>query len=283
MSELPEAPDFDESPFDDASVRPLLTCDVDGTHHFSQIKKLSLSGKQYLHACNHPTKPTSAMLLGTLVHFLVLGQQRSGAKRLVRYDGKRQGNAWKDFEAANRDAEILTASEWEEGERIAEAVLADPVARGRLAGARFEVPLVWEEDGIMCSTSGVDIVTARAIGDLKTTTSTHPETWMRQAFRMLYPQQLAWYRRGARAHGLDTTEGLFLLGVETKAPYEVVDLELTERMIDFADRNVSLWLETLRVFRQTNQWPGYAQASVAFDLPAYMQREDADEDQEAAE
>jgi hypothetical protein len=258
----------------------LRTCDEDGTHHFSQLKKLALSGKQYLHAVNNPTEPTAAMLLGTLVHFLVLGA-RTGAKPLVKYDGRRAGKVWEDFEAMNPGAEILTAKEWAEGEKIAAAVQADPVARARLSGARFEVPLAWEESGLKFSTSGVDIVTADdAAGDLKTTTTVHPDSWARQAFKMLYPQQMAFYRRGCRANGIACSRGLFLLGVETKGPNEVVCLDLTEGMIDFADRTVSLWIEKLRVFTDSQQWPGYAQSPVPFDVPAWM-RSDDEEDADA--
>lgn len=259
-----------------------LTCDADGTHHFSQLKKLALSGRQYIHACNTEIEPTRAMLIGTMVHLLVLGP-RKGAKPVVRFPGeRRQGKAWDEFFAANVGAEILTKPEWTEADAIAAAVLADPIARARLDGAQLEVPLEWEENGLKFSTSGVDLVTANgAAGDLKTTTSTFPDAWTRHAFKMLYPQQVAFYRRGLAANGINCPAGLFLLGVETKAPYEVVDLELTEAMIDFADRNVSLWIEKLRVYKESNQWPGYAQSPVPFDVPTWMQAAEEDEDAEA--
>lgn len=268
---------------------PLRILDEDGTVHFTHLKKLSLSGRQYLAAVNEPSEPTSQMLLGTCVHFLVLGQ-RTGGKPIVRFDGERRsGKKWDEFAAANDGAEILTAPEWAKAEAIANAVKADPVARARLDGARFETPLSWEEDGLKLSTSGVDIFTAlAALGDLKTTPSTHPDTFTRHAFRMLYPQQLAFYRRGARANGLDVSGGLFVLGVETRSPFEVVDLELTEAMIDFADRTVSLWLEKLHVYidacpapRSYAEWPGYAQSPIPWDVPPWMQPGDEDEEEDA--
>jgi PDDEXK-like domain of unknown function (DUF3799) len=269
------------------SIEPCLrTCDEDGTHHHSTLKKLALSGAQYLQAVNYPTKPTSAMLLGSLVHFLILGA-RTGAKPLIKYDGQtRQGNAWKEFAALHSDSEILTAPEWAEGEEIAEEIRNDPAVRARITGARLEVPLVWEEGGLKFSTSGVDILTSDdAAGDLKTTTSVNPETWTKQAFRMHYPQQLALYRRGLRAHGIRCSRGLFLLGAEIRAPFECVDLELTEGMIDFADRTVSLWIEKLRVYRESiphpkkpKDWPGYAQSPIPFDVPTWMQEGDEDDD-----
>lgn len=260
---------------------PLRTCDADGTHHFNQIKKLALSGRQYIHACNTEIEPTRAMLIGTMVHLLVLGP-RKGGKPIVFFGGeRRQGKAWDEFSAANSHAEILTKPEWSEAKAIAEALMNDPMAIARLEGARFEVPIKWEENGLIFSTSGIDIITANgAAGDLKTTSTTFPEAWTRHAFKMLYPQQMAFYRRGLAANGIECPAGLFLLGVETNAPYEVVDLELTEAMIDHADRSVSLWIEKLRVYKDSNQWPGYAQSPVPFDLPAYMQSPD-DEDDDA--
>lgn len=276
---------------------PLRVCEPDGTFRFSHLKKLALSGRQYLAAVNGKDDPNAAMLLGTLVHFLVLGVQREGAKPLVRFKGDaRRGKAWDELKAQYTDendeltAEILTAPEWAKGERIAEALMRDPVAKARLDGARREVPLTWEEDGLKLSTSGVDLITLpQDVGDLKTTTTTHPETWTRHAFRMLYPQQVALYMRGARANGIKVTGG-FILGVETREPFEVVDLELSDAMLDFADRTVNLWLSKLRTYleacpepRTYAEWPGYAQAPVPFDVPAWMQGDGDDEEGEEVE
>lgn len=281
---LPPPPDLPDD------FTPLRTCDADGSVHFSQLKTLALSGVQYLYACNNPIEPTRDMRIGTIVHFLLLGE-RPGMKPIVRYTGgRRYGREWDAFRAANQAAEIVTVAEWDEAERIAEAVRASPVAAARLANARTEVPLVWEENGIRCSTSGVDVLcTSGDIADLKTCPTTHPETWMRHAFRMLYPQQLAFYRRGARANGINV-RGLYILGVERKAPYEVVELELTEGLAAFADRSVSLWLEKLRVYRESipepqtvRDWPGYAQSSMPWDVPTWMGEDDEDADEDDGE
>ncbi len=270
---------------------PLRTLDVDGSLHFSHLKRIARSGQQFLREVNKPTRATTAMMIGSVVHILTLGA-RPG-KLVLRYDGKsRATNEYKAFRAKHPDdAEILTAPEWDLAERIAESVLADPLAIDRLAGARFETPLEWEELGIRCSTSGVDILTASpcALGDLKTTRCAEPEAWQRDAFRMYYPQQLAWYQRGCRANGIAVPGGLFLLGVETVEPFEVVDLDLTERMIDFADSSVALMLERFKSYRDAvpsprtfKDWPGYAQSRIAFDVPSWMQDDDENEDEEEA-
>jgi hypothetical protein len=278
--DLPFGSDDDASPTSSSSSSSSAsthrTCNEDGTHSFSHLKRLNLSGRQYIHAVNAENDPTPSMLLGTAVHRLVLGG-RPG-HRVIRFDGKaRKGRMWEAFRDANADAEILTAPEWRHAEQIAEAVIADPLARARLDGASLEVPLAWEEDGIKYSTSGVDILGNSALGDLKTASTTNPEELQRQAFKLLYHCQLAFYRRGARANGIDVSRGLFLLCVETKAPFEVVDLELTEGLVDLADRTVSLWLEKLKNYRESNQWPGYAQSPIAWDVPAWMRADDEED------
>ncbi len=248
----------------------------DGTVHFSDLKRLQFSGKQYLEGLK-PIEANRAMLIGTGVHHLVLGP-RTGAS-VVFYDGEvRRGKEWTAFAASHPDSDILTAPELAEAKAIADAVLSDPLARARLDGAQTEVPLTWMEGSLKCSTSGVDILSAGALGDLKTTATCFPEVLQRQCFRMAYHAQLAFYRRGALANGLDVSKGLFLLCVESRPPYECVDLELTEGMIELAERTVSLLLERLTVYAECRQFPGYAQSPIPWDVPAWMR---TDEDEEA--
>lgn len=250
----------------------MKTTREDGTVGFSELKKLALSGKQYVHACNSDFTPTPAMALGTAVHAMVLGERHG--HRVMRFSGQaRRGSAWEAFEATHPSATILTAPEWERAKRISEAVTTDPVAREHLEGARFELPLSWDDDGIACSTSGIDIVGPMGTGDLKTTTTVFPDALQRQAFRMLYHCQLAFYRRGLRANGVDSPR-LFLLCVETVEPFEVVVMHLSAELVDLADRTVSLWLSQLKTYRESNQWPGYAQAPLTWDVPAWMAQGD---------
>lgn len=261
-----------------ADASRVRTCDVDGTHHWSHVKKLALSGKQYLHAVNTPFEPTPAMLLGTAVHAIVLGQRPN--KPVVVYPGKtRSGKAWEEFESsAHPDAEIVTASEWTKAESVAAAVMSDPLARHYLDGARYEVPIAWEELGLKFSSSGIDILPDGRLGDLKTTSTVEPEATKRQIRRMHYAEQIVFYRRGCRANGIDTSKGLFLLCVETRAPYEVVPFELSERRIEMAERTISLWLEKLRAFTAAKQWPGYTQTPIMLDIEAWEEGEEDDEE-----
>lgn len=254
----------------------LRTRNEDGTVHFSDLKKLAGgSGRKYLQAVNFPEPPTRSMLIGTAVHRIVLGE-RPGHE-VLRYDGAtRKGNAWEEFRTAHSGADILTAPEWDDADEIARAVLSDPIAMRRIEGARFEVPLTWKMGSIKCSTRGLDIVAAGDIADLKTTSTVEPEMWQRHAGKMHYAEQMVWYRAGARANGIDTSRGLFLLGVEMKPPFEVVELEVTEGVADRAERTITLWLERLQSLMiecplpaAVKDWPGYAVSTMSWELKSW--------------
>lgn len=290
LPDAPELPGFDDSPALGAAANdtpPLRIFAEDGTLHYTDLKRVLLSGRKYLFGLNKPTEPTSRMLLGTAVHVKILGP-RPGAKPMVVFEGKqRRGKEWDLFKLLNEGSEIITAAQWELAERMAESVRTHPVARARLDGARYEVPLAWEESGFRCSTSGIDIISGATLADLKTSDTTEPEAWQRHAEKMLYHCQMAWYRRGAIANGIDCSRGLFVLGVETRDDHDVVELEMTEERIEAADRLLTLMLERLRGYvlacpepRAVADWPGYSQSSVPWELRPW-QRTDVDEDDEA--
>lgn len=266
----------------------LRTLDADGTLHFTHLKHLALSGVQYLHAVNSGVEVTRDMRIGTIVHFLLLGP-RPGAKPIEVYRGGiRRGEKWETFLAENADKEIVTPKEWAEAERMAESVRRSPIAQARLVGAQLEVPMKWEEHGIPCSTSGIDIIPANGdLGDLKSTASTFPDVFERHAFKMNYHAQLAWYRRAARANGM-TVRNLFLLGVERKPPCEVVELgPLSPALVLLAEQSLEIWLGKLRNLllsipepKDVKDWPGYLQAPKPWNVPSYMDDEEEDDDDE---
>jgi len=268
---------------------PLRTCNEDGTYHYSQLKILANSGQKYLHACNTQFEPTLAMRLGTAVHQIILGA-RPG-REVVVFDGEsRRGNAYKEFAAAHAGRDILTRAEMERAERIAMAVRNDPEAERCLAGAQTEVRLEWEEMGLRFSSGGADIVGSGQIGDLKTTSKTTIDEFKRQGANELYHCQLAFYRRGANAMGIDSSRGLYVLAVQTGPCPEVVKYELTETMIAIGERAVASWLEKLRAYldmcpspTKYSDWPGMAIGPVSWAAPAYLDPfGDEEEEEEAA-
>jgi hypothetical protein len=248
---------------------------ADGTVHFSQLKQMARSPAHYKVACETPFVPSKSMRVGTIAHRLILGA-RDG-HRIVCFDGDRRGKAWTAFAAEHRDSEIVTGSEWLQASAIAAAVSRDPVAQRLLDGSKFEVPLKWKDAGFACSTEGVDFIGFDFLGDLKTTSTTQPAKWSRQAFSMVYYAQLAWYQNGARANG-HKIRACYALGVETTPPFAVVSLEATTELLELGRREIVLWLERLRTCEDNDHWPTYVDASIPWEPPAWMAEAGAEGD-----
>lgn len=257
--------------------------EADGCLHFSTLKHIDDSPLHLRHVLANGIKVTKPMRVGTIVHRLVLGPQRD--HDVVIYPGRRDGRMWDLFAKAHANDTIVTQSEWDEAEPIAAAVLRHPGALELLDGAGCEVPVRWDNNGIPCSTRGIDVVNDRRhiIADLKTTRSAHPRAFMRQAVGMHYHAQLAHYEDGALANGIDCSGGVKIIAVETKPPYPVTIFNLPPAVREAGRNKLSGWITTLKSCAEINHWPAYAQSEVEFELPLWMGSDlDEDDEEEAA-
>jgi len=266
-SAVPEAPPFNEM------ANPV---------HFSELVEMHKSPAHYLTARQRNKEPTRDMLVGTVVHHLVCGPHKS--KPLVRYDGdERKGNVWKDFAKAKKaehpGCDIVTAKEWADAEPIANAVLADPVARELLVGAHREVPLKWKSGPVDRETHGIDIVGANYIADLKRTSCTDPAAFSRHAAKHHWHCQLADYSEACAQNGINTSGGVYLIGVEPKPPYAVTVLRLGVLDLELGAKSLAKWLERLIVCRENDHWPTYVQRITEFEMPAWIGGDDEEEDE----
>lgn len=254
---------------------------------FSRLKSMGRSPMHYRHAIDSDHVDSASMRLGRLVHWRLLGglpDDEDGA--IVVYDGERRGKAWTEFEAANAGKDIVTTKEYEKSEPIAAAVLADPVAPRFMAG-RHEVPVAWKLGDRACS-SRLDVLgELRDVGpflcDLKTTTDASPEAFKRQAWKMAYHAQLAFYADALKSTGIET-KAHYLVAVETKAPHAVTVLRLTDNILNEGRRLYRSWFERLMVCESDDNWPSYSQHCVEFDVPAWIEvgADDDDGEEEAA-
>lgn len=231
----------------------------DGAIHFSRLRLMAKSPAHYKAADEFPREDTLAMRIGRLIHAMVLG----GTYHV--WDGTRRGKAWDEFEVAHLGEEIVTRSEVETAEPVAAAVIAHFGASALLDGDR-ERRVEWALAGRSCA-GRLDVLGAGFITDLKTTTNAEPGWFTRHAIGMGYHAQLAWYRDGVEAAGLPMPERVYVVAVETKPPYVVTPLELTDRAIDMGRRTYRLWFERLLVCEKSDFWPGYVQGVAPFDVP----------------
>ena len=102
--------------------------------------------------------------------------------------------------------------------------------------------------------------------ELKTARTANPDWFRRDALRMAYHAQLAWYADGLRAARLADVHHAFVVAVESAPPFPVVVFELTPEALEHGRKLCRLWLEQLLVCEQSDHWPGYAQSVVPLDV-----------------
>jgi hypothetical protein len=229
---------------------------------FSLLKLFSLSAAHYLAACQRDEDgDTLALRLGSGVHAIVLGQP------VIRYPGRRAGKAWDAFEAEHADEVILSEREWSEAQSMATAIRLNREAMAIL----FENTIIEERIDWTFLGRGVrSTPDARAtyhVAELKTARTSNPAWFVRDALRMHYHCQLAFYADAIGAVTGHVPESAYVVAVEKTPPYPVTILKLTERALEQGRMTVRLWFEHLLQCEASNYWPAYTESIVDFDVP----------------
>lgn len=228
---------------------------------FSNLKLLGTSPQHYKHRLDTSSETYKRPLsVGTAAHSMVLG-----GEPVVMFPGKvRNGKAWEEFRAANEGATILIRSEYEAAKGMAKAVESCRAAVELLEGVRETELPTWTLSGRECG-GRPDVRNARFITELKTGATSEPRRFQRLAMRMAYPAQLAWYLDGNKATGGTASEA-FIVSVEATPPHPVTPMALTSRLLDMGRRTYRLWFEQLLLCESSDEWPGYVQDVIDFDL-----------------
>lgn len=227
---------------------------------FSHLRAYGRSAMHGYHARTNEMAQTSAMQKGTAVHAMILG-----GRKIVGYPGAvRRGKEYDAFVADNPDCEILTMSDYDKANRMADAVRNNPLAAPILGGYR-ETRLNFEWCGLQCRVTpdvrGLDYVT-----ELKTCADADPNKFLWHALRMHYHAQLWFQNIGCGANGYNISRH-YIVAVESKEPYPVTVFEVQPRALDQAAKTLMLWAERLKSCEQSGMYPPYAQSVVPLDVP----------------
>jgi hypothetical protein len=225
--------------------------------NWSRLKKIATSPLHYLHGLTAPDEDTPSKILGRAVHAAVLEPERLDDDYAV-FDGAvRRGKDWDTFKAANADRTILKADEFALARSCGEAVRNHPRARAYLElVGEAEKTITWTDEvtGLPCK-ARLDLFTPGVLGDLKTARTIAKLPFLKQAKWLGYDGQLAHYRMGCRANGLDVQK-VVLIAVENSAPFDVGVFVWDEERLLVAEQEVRALLDRLAECIQTRTFPG---------------------------
>lgn len=239
---------------------------------FSNLKHIARSALHYWDAVQLDREDTLAMRLGRGAHAMVLGMP------VILWTGKtRNGKEWERFKAEHADKEILNRSEWARAEGIANAIRrhrhGDPAvpsaAQLLFDDAVLEQIIEWEFLGRKCTSRPDSRKTdGRIITDLKTTRNAEPGWFRRDAMMRVYDAQLGFYDQASAYHTGRDADELYAVAVESKRPYAVTVLRLTDEARERGRKMCRLWMEQLLNYEAANHWPAYVDHIVDLDVPA---------------
>lgn len=251
--------------------------DFDPREHparFSHVKLFAQSAAHYRQRLRVGDE-TSSDPIGSAVHSLVLGV---GAP-VVLYPARRAGKEWDSFEAANVGALVLNEREWTLATAMQRAVIGNDEAANLLhVGTTIEQRIDWEYLGRKCRSTPdafrtIDPLSGRRadahhVTELKTCQTAQPFRFVRDGLRYSYHVQLAVYRLAIEhATGVPRNGLAHIVAVEKTPPHVVQCFRLTDQAIEQGERIWRRWFEQLLACEATNEWPGYSESIVDFDLP----------------
>lgn len=209
------------------------------------------------------TDPTSSMEKGTAAHAIMF-QTR---KVLPWHKGRpRSGKEFEAFAAENPDAEILTAADYDDACRMAEAVLRHKDAEALLfaKGVVHEQTLQFLRAGRICRATPDARVPALYNVELKSTADASPRAFWFHARRMAYHAQMAWQSVACEARGARPGES-YVVAVEQKS--RVVQVyQYGPRMLEEGHKLCHLWFERLCACEDADAFPGYSEMILPLEL-----------------
>lgn len=258
----------------------------------SRLKLLRRSAAHLKDYLDHGREDTDAFRIGRAFHAAVLEPDtfadrwpvaarcsaitktksqcsNSGLSRTVEGQwvcGTHGGSAGGQFLKASEHADIIL---------MRDGVLRHPRARKLFTGkGQNELSIVWDdaETGVRCK-ARIDrhhptLTPGGCIGDLKSTRDASARQFERSAYDTGIYMQGAMYLTGANANGL-ASEHFAVIACEKESPYCVAVFVLTPGALSAGEEQMKTLLRTYKQCKETDHWPGYAEAFQPLDLPHY--------------
>ena len=205
-------------------------------------------------------EPTRDMDRGTAVHALLFNN-----RKVIGYPGAaRRGKEYEAFAAAHPDHEILTMSEYDKANRMADAVRACALAQPMLRGVPEET-LLFRWMGLECRATpdirGTDFIT-----ELKTSSSSDPQRFVWHARRMAYHAQLRFQEYACQAKQIRVRDQ-WIVCVESEAPHPVTVFHVEPEAREEGEKLLTLWGERLKACEDAGEFPPYVQTTVPLVWP----------------
>lgn len=221
---------------------------------------------------------TAAQLIGNLAHCAILEPAEFGKRyRVGPSVSNKNVKLWQDFkkECEADGAQAIDADQYAMAHKMREQVMLLPDVAAALAVGTPEASAYWEDPatGVLCRcrpdwVHPVGAMRQQAIlMDVKTYSDASEHAFAKQAARMRYDVQDAYYTDGWELASGQKVLAFLFITVETAYPFVANVMMLDEPSKAAGKRKYRRNLDTYAECVKTNTWPGYAPGVRLISLP----------------
>lgn len=244
----------------------------------SELKLIGKTPAHYKASKSYPKEITStqkkAFAKGKAFDMLVLdGQERFVSSTVIEPDMSKNSKAYKKWAAhLPKDVTILTEQEFDFALKMRDAVFNKKRFSDIFSNGTAHRVIVWQDPstGIWCKAEIDWIQPDGTIVDLKSTASADFWFFQRNARRLNYPHQGAFYLSGLTVLTGQLHERFMLAAVETDPPFESHIFNVGPDMLIKAQVDNENRIETLAKCFETDEWPGYPDEIIDLDSGQYL-------------
>ena len=247
----------------------------------SELFKISESPEKFKYYQEHPEEPTPALVFGQLFHAMALTPETVWEQFAVMPNVDRRTKVgkeeWALFETDNQGKDIITANDFEQIKAMYDALYSTPYVAKLLSGTK-ELSFFMEDEstGVMmkcrpdCLT---DIGDTHILIDYKSCTDATSEQFMKDAIKLMYDLQMAYYKDILdKQRGCEHT--VLFIAQEKTAPYLVNVLEANEYFIKSGRDMYRTYLDMYAECEKSGNWYGLVNGGInTLGLPSWLQKQ----------
>lgn len=247
----------------------------------TDLKEIVKSPAHFRYWKDNPTEDTPSLVFGRAVHKYVLEMDDFFTEFAVAPNVDRRTKAgkeeWALFELNNQGKDIISADDFEKIKAMREVLYNTPFVSTLLQGEKeLSFFLKDETTGLMMKCRPdvrTKIGDAYILIDYKSTENADSDEFMKQAIKLYYDLQMAYYK-----DILDEITGVkhavIFIAQEKSAPYCVNVLEANEYFLKSGRDMYRTMLDRMAECESTGEWYGYMQGAInTLGLPNWLQKQ----------
>lgn len=247
----------------------------------TDLKKIAKSPAHYRYWKDNPQQDTPALLFGRAAHKYMLEKDDFFTEFAVAPNVDKRTKVgkeeWALFEADNQGKDIISADDFQKIKEMYDALYSTPFVSLLLNGKKeLSYFLKDEETGLVmkcrpdCQTQVGD---THILIDYKTTDNADSDEFMKQAIKLMYDLQMAYYKDITdKIKGVE--HSVMFIAQEKTPPYCVNVLEANEYFIKSGRDMYRTMLDRYVECERTGNWYGYMQGEInSLGLPNWLQKQ----------